>query len=80
MIFLGKFLFQFSLIDEVKAFNTFNFLEGGVGLFLGNRSVLLDMNPRWRRVELDFLPIMLKKAYVGSPLYGGIYIINPWSS
>ena len=80
MIFLGKFLFQLSFIDEVKALNTFNFLEGAVGLFLGNMSALLDMNPRWRRVELDFLPIMLKKAYVGSPLDGGIHIIDPRSS
>ena len=80
MTFLGKFLFQLSLFDEVKALNSFSFLEGAVGLFLRNRSVLLDRNPRWRGVELDFLPIMLKKAYVGSPLDGCIYIIDPRSS
>ena len=80
MIFLGKFLFQLSFIDEVKALNTFNFLERAVGLFLGNRSIFLDMNPKWRRVELNFLPFMLKKAYIGSPLDGGIHIINSWSS
>ena len=80
MVFLGKFLFQLPLSDEVKALNSFSFLEGAVGLFLGNRSVLLDRNPRWGRVELNFLLIMLKKAYVGPPLDGCIHIIDPRSS
>ena len=80
MIFLGKFLFQLSLIDEVKALSSFSFLEGAVGLFLGNKSVFLDKNPRWGRVELDFLLIILKKAYVGSLLDGCIHIIDPRSS
>ena len=80
MIFLGKFLFQLSFVDEVKALSSFSFLEGAVGLFLGNRSVFLDKNPRWRSVELDFLPIMLKKPYVGSPLDGCIHIIDLRSS
>ena len=80
MIFLGKFLFQLSFIDEVKALDSFIFLKETVGLFLGNRGVLLDRNPRWGRVELNFLPIMLKKAYVGPPLDGCIHIINPRSS
>ena len=80
MIFLDKFLFQLSFIDEVKALNSFRFLEGTVGLFLGNKGVLLDRNLRWGRVELDFLPIMLKKVYVGPPLDGCIHIIDPRSS
>ena len=80
MIFLGKFLFQLSFINKVKALSSFNFLERTIGLFLGNMSVLLDRNPRWRRVELDFLLIMLKKTYVSPPLDGGIHIINSRSS
>ena len=80
MSFLSKFLFQLSFVDEVKALNSFSFLEGAVGLFLGNRSVLLDKNPRWGRVELDFFLIMLKKAYVGPTLDGCIHIIDPRSS
>ena len=80
MVLLSKYLLQLSLVDEVKALSSFSFLEGAVGLFLENRSVFLDRNPRWGRVELDFLPIMLKKAYVGSPLDGCIHIIHPRSS
>ena len=80
MVFLGKFLFQLSLIDEVKVLGSFRFLKGTVGLFLGNKGVLLDRNPRWRRVELDFLLIILKEAYVGSPLDGCIHITDPRSS
>ena len=80
MIFLGKFLFQLSLIDEVKALDSFRFLKGTVGLFLGDRGVLLDRDPRWGKVELNFLPIMFKNTYVGSPLDGGNHIIDPRSS
>ena len=80
MSFLGKLLFQLSLIDEVKALDSFRFLKGTVGLFLGNMGVLLDRNPRWGRVELNFHPIMLKEAYVGPPLDGSIHIIHPRSS
>ena len=79
MGFLGKFLFQLSLIDEVKALVSFRFLKETVELFLGNRGVLFDRNPRWGRVELNFLPIMLKQAYVGPPLDGSIHIIDPRS-
>ena len=64
----------------MKAFDSFRFLRGAVGLFLGDRGVLLVWNPRWGRVELNFLSIMLKKAYVGSPLDGCIHIIDPRSS
>ena len=80
MIFLGKFLFQLSLIDEVKAFDSFRFLRRVVGLLLKSKGFLLKRYPRWRRVELNFLPIMLKNTYVGSSLDGGIHIINPRSS
>ena len=80
MVFLGKFLCQLSPIDKVKALDSFRFLKETVGLFLGNWGVFLDRNPRWGRVELDFLPIMLKKAYVGHPLDGCIHIIDPRSS
>ena len=80
MGFLGKFLCQLSLIDEVKALDSFRFLKGTVGLFLGNKGVLFDRNNRWGRVELNFLSIILKKAYVGPPLDGCIHIIDPRSS
>ena len=80
MVFLDKFLFHFSPINDVKAFNSFRLLGGAVGLFLENRGVLLDRDPRWRSVKLNFLPIMLKNAYVGSPLDGGIRIIDLRSS
>ena len=80
MVFLRKFLCQLSLIDEVKAIDSFKFLKGTVGLLLRDRGVLLDRNPRWGRVELNFLFIMLKKAYVSPPLDGSIHIINPRSS
>ena len=80
MVFLGKSLCQLSLIDEVKALDSFIFLKGTVGLFLGNMGVLFYRNPRWGRVELNFLPIMLKKTYVGSSLDGCIHIIDLRSS
>ena len=80
MVFLGKFLFHLSPIDEVKTFDNFRLLRGAVDLFLGNWGVLLDKDPRCRRVELNFLAIMLKNAYVGSSLDGGIHIIDPRSS
>ena len=77
---MGKFLFHLSPIDEVKAFDNFKLLRGAVGLFLDNMGVLLDREPGWRRVKLNLLSIMLKKAYVGSSLDGGIHIIDPRSS
>ena len=64
----------------MKAFDSFRLLRGAVGLFLENRGVLLDKDLRWRRVELNFLLIMLKNAYVGSSLDGGIHIIDLRSS
>ena len=56
----------------MKAFDSFRFLKGTVRLFLGDMGVLLVRNPRWGRVELNFLPIMPKKAYVGPPLRGNL--------
>ena len=64
----------------MKAFGSFKFLRGAVGLLLKSRGFLLKRYPRWRRVELNFLLIMLKNAYVGSSLNGGIHIIDPRSS
>ena len=79
MVLLHKFLLHFPLVNEMDAFDNFSF-EGVVGLFLWNGNVLLELNPRWGRVELNLLPIMLKEAYVGSPLNCCIHIIKPRSS
>ena len=77
---LGKFLLYLSPNDEVKAFDNLKILRGTVGRPLESRGMLFERCPRWRRVELDFLPFMLKNAYVGSSLDGGIYIKDLRSS
>ena len=76
---LGKLLLNLSLSDEVKAFDSLRILRGIAGRLLRSKGMLFGRCPWWRRVDLDFLSFILKNAYVGSSLDGGIYIKDPRS-